>query len=791
VPAPGTNGNTRAQFGAFEFDFRTGELRKHGTRLRLQEQPARILKLLLSRPGELVTRDQIRGELWPSDVFVDYEHGLHRAVNKLRDTLCDSAAEPQFIETRARAGYRFIFPVTLHSCESTESLVRRDGQLVARTAARRFELRLKARTEFRALAAVGLLLMTLVAVPIYYHHLHESKSLSGKDTVVLAEFSNNTGDPVFDDTLKTALSVALNQSPFFHVLSDSKLATILQMMTRPTSTKLIPELARELCQRAGSKAYIGGSIAALGSQYVLQLKAVNCQSGDTMAQEQVTAAAKEKVINALGDAASKLRAELGESLVSVQKFDVPLEQATTSSLEALKAYSIGHANISIGGGPRVAIPYCERAVELDPNFAIAYLALGALYDDVGASERSQEYFTRAFQLRSRVSEPERLAIEVTYYANVTGELEKAAQMIQEQIATYPPSQQYDDQSFVYANLGQYEKAMELTRRNLLLEPDVPAPHLNAGEYALALQRTDEARQLLHEALARKNDYEETRTYLYVLAFVSSDLSGMAEQQEWFATHPRGENVGLGLAAETEAYTGRLTKARALTVHAVASALRFEEKENAARLWETAALREAAFGNATQARRTAENGLKIISTNREIDAEAALAFAMSGDILRAESLAKDVNNRWPLDTQIQSLWLPTIEARLALDRKDPVAALNELQKASAIELGFSHLYSIYFRGEAYLAARQGAQAAREFQKVLDHSGIVWNCWTGSLAHLGLARAWALQATVSQEVDRDAARKRARAGYEEFLARWKDADPDIPILKQAKAEYAKLH
>jgi serine/threonine protein kinase/tetratricopeptide (TPR) repeat protein len=629
-----------------------------------------------------------------------------------------------------------------------------------------------------------------------YLYAHRPPKLTEKDTIVLADFDNKTGDPVFDDTLKTALTVSLRQSPFLNLLSDSEVAKTLQQMTRPADTRLTPEVVRELCLRAGSKAYIAGSIASLGSQYVLGLKVVNCQSGDTIAQKQATAPAKEKVLDTLGTAASKLRGELGESLASVQKLDVPLEQATTSSLEALQAYGLGGKAFRENGAA-AALPYDQHAIELDPNFAMGYRAVGLDYANLSEVGRSRDYLTKAFQLREHASERERMLIAAFYYENVTGEVEKAQRTYQEWIARYPRDRVASGNLCVtYLVRGQYEKAAELLREDLRLAPD-NAGYGNLANALLALQRFDEVRQTAAQEQARKLDDLVSRQALYAVAFLRSDASGMAEQQQWFAGKPE-ENSGLSLASDTEAYAGHLGKARESTQRSLDSAIRADSKETGAIWLENSALREAAFGNLTQAKQAAVEGLKLVPSSQGVEVEAALAYAMAGDTARAEPLAQDLNKRYPLDTQMQSLWLPAIHAQLALNRKDATAAISSLQPASPpIEYGqigfvanLSCLYPTYIRGEAYLASGQGNAAATEFHKILDHSGIVWNCWTGALAHLGVARANALAAKTSQGADADAARVRALAAYKDFLNLWKDADPDIPVLKQAKAEYAKL-
>jgi tetratricopeptide (TPR) repeat protein len=527
----------------------------------------------------------------------------------------------------------------------------------------------------------------------------------------------------------------------------------------------------------------------------LGLKAVNCQSAGVLVQEQVTASAKEGVLEALGSAASKLRRALGESLSTVQKFDVPLPEATTSSLEALQAYSLSQ-KVQNEKGYAAALPYDHRAIQLDPNFALGYVAVGTDYNSLNEVGRASEYFTKAFQLREHASEREKLAIAATYYRNVTGELDKAAQTCQEEIESYPRrTTAYINLGLVYGAQGQYEKAAEVTRQAVRLAPDENV-YDNLANYTFALQRFDEARQTIHEAQARKLDNFIVRNALYALAFLGSDSAAMAEQQQWFTGKPE-ENFGLALASDTEAYAGHVGKARELTKRAVDSAIRADSKETGA-IWQAiAAQRRAAYGNATEARLQAAQALKLAPESKGVESEAALAYAMAGDTARAESLVQDLGKRYPLDTQMQSLWLPTIQAQLALNKKNPAAALNTLQAASAIEMGqiafvanISCLYPVYVRGEAYLAAGQGRAAAAEFQKILDHSGIVWNCWTGALARLGMAHANALEAKTSQGMDADAARVRALAAYKDFLTLWKDADPDIPILKQAKAEYAKL-
>ncbi|MGA2901481.1 MAG: protein kinase, partial [Candidatus Acidiferrales bacterium] len=654
-------------------------------------------------------------------------------------------------------------------------------------------------TRWKVLVPAAALALVVIAAAawLYYARHAQANRLTEKDTIVLGDFTNTTGDPVFDDTLKTALTVSLNQSPFLNVLPDNKVAATLKLMTRPKDTKLTPDVAREVCQRAGSKAYIAGTIASLGSEYVLALKAVNCQTGDPLAEKQVTAASKEKVLDALGDGATKLRTELGESIATVQKLDVPLAQATTSSLEALQAYTDGLKAGNEKGGA-APVPYQLRAVQLDPNFAMAYQSLGVAYSNQFEPGRANDYYTKAFELREHASEREKLQIESNYYTSVTGELDKAAQTWQEFIANYPRSAgAHTNVGLVYLCKGEYDKGTEATRESIRIGPSANA-YTNLANNEIAMQRFDEARQIIHDASAQYRDYGGLHLVRYALAFLKSDSAAMAEEQKWFAGNPDFENNALALAADTEAYAGRVSKARELTKRSVESAIKADSKESGA-IWQAnEAVQQAAYGSSADAKQSATEALKLAPASQGVQLETALAFAMAGDATRAEAMAQELAKAHPLDTQIQSLWLPAIRAQLALNKKDSAGALSALEPVtSPLELGqipfvlnTSCMYPTYIRGQAYLAAGQGKEAAAEFQKILDHSGIVWSCWTGALARLGVARANALEAKSLQGADADAARARALAAYKDFLTLWKDADPDIPILIAAKSEYAKL-
>jgi len=815
------------QFGVFQVNPLARTLRRDDEVVTLSRRAFDVLLYLVQNPGRVLTRDELLKNAWP-DTFVD-ENSLAQSISALRRALEEKPGDNSYIVTLPGRGYQFVSAVqivTPAGLEVIPSGVTTASHGPSGVIFRQQTIRTSVITEEKDLPSlpaprnraagglVAILVAAILTVPValgaaWYWRSHRAQKLTEKDTIVLADFDNRTGDQVFDGTLKTALSISLRQSPFLNALSDGDVEKTLQLMTRPAATKLTPEVARELCLRTGSKAYIAGSINSLGREYVLALKAVNCQSGDALTEAQVTAASKEKVLDALGEAASRLRGELGESLATVQKFDVPLAQATTPSLEALKAYSLG---IKAGGekGSAAALPYFQRAIDLDPNFAMGYLLVGTDYNNLNEVGRASEYVSKAFQLREHASEREKLSIAAAYY-RVTGELDKAAQTSQERIETYPrEGSAYSNLGMVFAAQGQYEKSSEIAKQGVRVGPDQVYLYEVLALGAMAQQRFDEARQILHGAQARKLDDSFVHHDLYALAFLGADSAAMAEQKQWFASKPEYANFGLALASDTEAYAGHVAKARELTKRAVDSAVRADSKENGAIWLANAALQQAAYHNSAEAAQTAAEALKLSNTSPGAEVEAALAFAMAGDAARAESLAQDLGKRFPLDTQMQSLWLPAIQAQLALDKKDPTGALHALQPALPIELGsiqfvnnLSCLYPVYVRGEANLAAGQGAAAAAEFQKILDHSGIVWNCWTGALAHLGVARANALEAGYASQgtgashvrvgqstADGDAARVRAFAAYKDFLTLWKDADPGIPILKEAKAEYAKL-
>jgi DNA-binding winged helix-turn-helix (wHTH) protein/Flp pilus assembly protein TadD len=761
-------------FKAFRLDMTNHILWRNGDRVPVAPKGFDVLAYLVEHAGRVVTQNEMLEALWP-ETYVNPEI-LRKYILEIRKTLGDRSDKPEFIETLPKRGYRFIAPVTDESAAEPADLPT-TAQMDLEPAAKS--------TRFRWMAVTGATVVVVgLAVGGWLSFSRKAHELTDKDTVVLADFANGTGDGVFDDTLKQALAVDLGQSPFLNILSETQVRQTLRQMTRSPGERLTQDLAREVCLRAGSKAYLAGSIVALGTQYVIGLEALNCANGDVLGREQVTAISKEQVLPALGQAAAKLRNEMGESLSSVQKFDVPLSQATTSSLEALKALALA-SKVSREKGAIEALPFQRQALELDPNFALAYNDLGIDYANLNQPQLAAANLKKAFDLRDRVAEYEKFAITANYYRLVTGELEKSNQTYEQWIQVYPHrSSAYGHLGSEYMILGQFDKAATETREYVRLEPASMVGYVNLGQIYLALNRFDEARTTTEEALGRKLEGLGLHLNLYALAFFQRNMAAMKEQVDWAVGKPLAEDWLLSLESNTQAWSGHLTKARELSRQAVESARRADEEEPAASWEANAALREALFGNAVAARQSAAAALAARS--RDAEAQAALAYAFASDPAHAQSLADDLNNRFAQDTVVQMVWLPTIRAQIEAGRKHPDKSIELLEATTPYELGMlsasasdSCLYPVYVRAQAYLSEQQSGAAA-EFQKILDHRGLLWNCATGALAHLGLARAYALEGETAN----------ARAAYQDFLTLWKDADPDIPILKQATAEYAKL-
>jgi len=642
-------------------------------------------------------------------------------------------------------------------------------------------------SSWKVLVPAGVIaIAVLVGIGLYLRSRSSTPSttatpLTEKDTVVLTDFTNTTGDPVFDGTLKQALAVDLEQSPFLNILSDRKIGQTLKLMGRAATEHVTADVAKELCLRTGSKAILAGSVSSLGTQYVVGLEADACSTGDTLAKEQAEAASKEGVLKALGTAATSLRARLGESLASVQKFDVPVE-ATTPSLEALKAYSMGITTGRTKGNAE-AIPFMKRAIELDPNFAIAYAGLAVVYGNLGQASVSAGYAKKAYDLRDRVSERERYRISALYFERVTVEVEKATEAYELWAKSYPRDMvPHTNLGALYSALGQYDKAIAETETSERLEPTI-ASYSNLASTYTNLNRLKDARQTLQEAQQRGFDDLFIRSDLYSLAFLSGDTAEMERDVAWAAGRPSEEDQMLNLHADTQAYYGRLDKARDLARRAADSAVRSDARETGAQWLAFQALREAELGNGAVARQGVARALAL-APGRDVKVISAVVLARSGETAQSKTILEALQESEPTNTYLKVYWFPVIEASIAMAQQAPDRAIVALEPALPYELGGpppgTSMYPPYVRGLAYLAQRNGPAAAAEFRKFLDHPGIVQNFLLGALAHLQLARAYVISGDTA----------RAKAAYQDFLTLWKDADPDLPILKEAKAEYARL-
>jgi serine/threonine protein kinase/tetratricopeptide (TPR) repeat protein len=635
--------------------------------------------------------------------------------------------------------------------------------------------------------AAAILVAVAIAGAFYWHSrsgtpVTKATPLTEKDTVVLADFINSTGEPVFDGTLKQALAVDLEQSPFLNILSDRKVGETLKLMGRAPTEHVTADVAKELCLRTGGKAVLSGSISNLGSQYIVGLDAVACNTGDSLAKDQTEAASKEGVLKALSAAATSLRGKLGESLASVQKFDVPVE-ATTPSLEALKAYSMGITTGRTKGGAE-AIPFMKRALELDPNFAMAYAGLAVNYSNLGQASLAADDAKKAYDLRDRVSERERYRISALYFQDVTGEVEKATEADELWAKSYPRDfVPHANLGVFYIALGQYDKAIAETEAGLRLEPTING-YANLANTYIAVNRLKDARQMLQEAQQKNFDNLFVRFDQYALAFLSGDTAEMERQVSWAAGRPGEEDQMLNAHADTQAYYGRLEKTRDLSRRAVDSAVRSDAKESAAQWLAFQAVREAELGNVAAARQGTARALAL-APGRDVKVLSALALARTGETAQSRTILEALQKSEPTNTYLKVYWFPVIEASIAMAQQAPDRAVVALEPSLPYELGGpppggGTIYPAYVRGLAYLAQKNGPAAVAEFQKFLDHTGIVQNFLLGSLAHLQLGRAYAMAGDQAK----------AKTAYQDFLTLWKDADPDIPILKEAKAEYAKL-
>lgn len=760
----------------------------------MQEQTYRLLVALLENPGKVLSREELRNRLWHEDTFVDFDGSLRVAVRKLREALGDDADNPRYIETIPRRGYRLL-----------TSEVRRIDGVPRATVLDASPISAEARailpsheepkarsnaTLSRSLRWVVPIVFLLIIVAVaLVSTLRHKKVLTEKDGLVLADFMNSTGDPVFDGTLRQGLTVQLAQSPFLSLVPEQRMQQILSLMGKPADAQLTSDIAREICERTASAAVLDGSIAKLGSQYVLGLRAKDCRSGEVLAEQQVQAATKEDVLNALSQMSGRFRTQVGESLATIEKHNTPLAEATTPSLEALKAYSKGLKLLS-SMSEAAAVPFFKRATEIDPQFAAAYAELGLAYGSLGESALSAENTSKAYELRDHTSDAERFFITASYDGRVTGNFEKAKQTCETWAQVYPRAAAPHTYlaAFILPAFAGYERAVVEAQRLIELDPHVAIGYVLLSYAYSSLNRYNEAESPLRQASERGLENPELIAQRHNLVFLQGDTMGMKQQVILSQRQADTEDWILDHQAFALAYTGHFREARTIAQHAADLAEQAEHRERAA-LFETGtAVWEAFSGNVDSAKKSAATALGL-SNQRDVEYGAAFALALARDYSRSQKLADDLERRFPEDTSVKFSYLPVLRAMVALKRGEPSKSIELLQISVPYDLGTHHstihglfgaLYPVYVRGEAHLAAHRGAEAAVEFKKILDHRGIVISDPVGALARLQLGRAFAMSGNRTQ----------AKAAYQDFLALWKDADLENPVFKQAKAEYAKL-
>jgi DNA-binding winged helix-turn-helix (wHTH) protein/tetratricopeptide (TPR) repeat protein len=777
------------RFGSYEVDLLEGRLTKAGLRIRLQGQPFQILALLLERAGQTVTREEIRQRLWSDETFVEFDDALNTGIRKVRAALGDTADNPKFLETVPRRGYRFVAPVTFTSEPETAQSPAREVDALPGNRTVRLEAAPRppafGKASWRRFAVpVCAALLLVVASGLYWRHRHRGFRITTLDTIVVADFVNTTGQAVFDDALRQGLEIGLHQSPYVNVLPDRKASVILKQMGRSPEERMTGKTAIEVCQRAGGKVTVQGSISSLGRAYLIGLAAIRCDTGYPVANEQVQASREDGVLDALGRATARLRSRLGESLPSVQKYNAPLEQATTTSLDALNTYGLALSTWD-KKGDRDSLPIFKKATELDPNFAQAYGALATIYHNLGDADLARQNATTAYELKAQVTQAEKANIEARYYSYVTGELEKAREVRALEARDYPDSAgAFNHLGNIDGNLGRYEDAVRDFRKALLLDQTRANTYASLATALLALNQVDDASAVLAEAGKRKLRTDSLLQTNYWLAFLRNDKAVM---QNLLQSNERGApSILLSEQSNTEAFHGHFEKARELSRRAAALMKQDGDMESAASCLAQAALREAEIGDSAHARELISEARKL-SQGHDVVALTALSMARLGNLRQAEAFSLQLSKQWPLGTYVQKYWLPVIRAEIDIHKGQPSKAVDELSVAtSPLELAgplttpFATLYPAYIRGRAYLAKGDGPGAIRELQKLSDHRGLAVNNPFAPLAWVGLARAHTRTADIAQ----------ARKAYENFFEIWKDADPDLPIMSESRIEYMRL-
>ena len=770
------------EFGPFRVDPEKEILLRGDEAVALTPKTFQILLVLMRHSKEIVTKEDMLKTVWP-DTFVE-EANLSRNIFLLRKALGETPQEHQYIITVPGRGYRFAEDVQLVPQLAPVS----ELSIVAATHAK-VEVEVKETRDWRWFALAALVVVA-IAAGAFRWFVHRSPILTEKDTVVLADFTNSTGDPVFDGTMRQGMAVQLEQSPYLTLLSDQRIRQVLGLMSEPAGTQLSPEIAREICERTQSAAVADGSIHSLGTHYVLGLRATNCRTGQVLDEEQVEATRKEDVLKALDHMASKFRGHVGESIGTVEQHDMPLEEATTPSLEALKVYSAARSIKFSEAGYASALPLLKRAVEIDPDFAMAYAFMGRVYGELGESSLSAESAAKAWQLRNHANERERFFIDATYDRQVTGNLEKARQTLESWARGYPRDRDAHGMLSGYTSqgLGNYQEAIEQGKKAISLDPDWPIAYWNVATAYIYLDRLEDASNIIQQASGRKLDFDDQILLRYQIAFLKGDHAGMAREAGLGEKDFAYQDWMLHSEALVAACSGESRVAEGLSRHAVELARQAGQRERAAVFIAGAAAWEAFLGNSAAARSRAAEALEL-SKGRDVEYTAGIALALGGDPSRAQALTDDLQSRFTEDTTVRFSYLPTLRALVALNNGEPERAIQLLEVALPYEEAapgvdyyyfFGGLYPAYARGQAFLAAHREPEAAAEFQKILNHRGIVGIDPIGVLAHLQLGRAYEISGN----------RPKAASAYQEFFSLWKDADSDIPILQQARIEYAKL-
>jgi DNA-binding winged helix-turn-helix (wHTH) protein/tetratricopeptide (TPR) repeat protein len=757
--------NRRIRFDDIEVDGQNLRVTV-GSQIRpLEPKSFRLLVFLIENRSRVVPKDEIMAAIWP-DSFVS-ENSLTRAVTQIRKVLGDGSKAPKYIETVPTVGYRFVATCLEEAGPAAEPGPAAPG-------------RSPSRTPWRAAAVIGA--AVVLAAMVIWFYSRKPRPLTSKDTVVLADFANSTGDPVFDDTLKQGLAVQLGQSPLLNILPDYHVRSVMAEMRRPPAEALTASVAREVCERSGSRAYITGSIANLGGRYVIGLNVTDCGSGDVLARDQIEARNKQEVISALGTVAGRVRKELGESFASRQRYDVPLAHATTPSLDALKAYSLGMSEFGGGRQARAASLF-QQAVDTDPEFALAYANLGRAYQNLRQFDRMEEALRKAFELRNRTTERERLDISAAYHQFVTLETDEAIQDCVLWAQVYPLDfTPHRILGYENAVLGRYDRSAEEFQRARDLDPTQTHPYAGLMMADLAMDRLKDAEAVYRQAQSHGLEPEQR----YQMAFMENDAAMMAKSAA--STAAKGLEIRALLEEfETESYYGRLSRADEFYRRAESAAMEKGDKWTAADIESRAAFVSAIYGDLPGARQHVRSALRLAPSPAPAlgpdgdPVQLALAMALDDELGQAKDFADFLESHAPAASFVRKVWLAEIRAAIELKKGDPGRAIEFLKTAENYEAGwYDRLLAAYLRGEAFLSQNRAAEAAAEFQKIIDHRGITLDFCIGALAHLGSGRSYAALGDGGK----------ARAAYREFFELWKDADSGTPIMIAARSEFAKL-